>query len=331
MAPGPSISRTINLEVREPHAYSMYILTDSHTGGETEYKTTTWDVWSTWCTCFKHARGKEQSDRLVGHAHKQVSDSVSTHWLRITTPMRDNKVSGAVSQKTLSGFKPWQDLIWTRHRVPMKFENKLPAFSRFFPDISGLFPDLKFSNDLPRSNTGTVILNTIKARVHQSWINYNENVCQKIKSGKLFPFSILTDQKNCFPDFQTGKWPRNVPYFSRLRRNPGETLFPVCSDQVCNVRSYSGQLEELPFVDSLLLLQISQELLKLRIFLPWQESRFVIGRSDWISDLIGWTFSQREQFSRVMALFCRKVELVHVGVFSGRERGRIRSEDLNQT
>ena len=32
-------------------------------------------------------------------------------------------------------------------------------------------------------------------------MKYYENACQKIKSGKLFSFSILTDQKKIFQTF----------------------------------------------------------------------------------------------------------------------------------
>jgi len=42
------------------------------------------------------------------------------------------------------------------------------------------------------------------------------NACQKCKSGKLFSFSMLTDQKNTFPDWKMTKF---FPYFSRLGRN----------------------------------------------------------------------------------------------------------------
>ena len=60
------------------------------------------------------------------------------------------------------------------------------------------------------SNTDPVIFNML---VYQFWIKYYENVCQKIKPGKSFSFSILTDQKN-FPRLsQAGKWQNNFPYF----------------------------------------------------------------------------------------------------------------------
>ena len=54
-------------------------------------------------------------------------------------------------------------------------------------------------------------------KLYQSWIKYYDNVCQKIKSGKFFSFSMLTDQKIFFP---SGNWQNIFPYFSRLRRNP---------------------------------------------------------------------------------------------------------------
>jgi len=38
-------------------------------------------------------------------------------------------------------------------------------FQTFSPDISGLFPDLKFSNDLPRSNTFFYNLWTISTKI----------------------------------------------------------------------------------------------------------------------------------------------------------------------
>ena len=75
-------------------------------------------------------------------------------------------------------------------------------FQDLFQTFSGLFPDLIFPNDLPRSNTGTIEFNTIQVKLHQSWINFHENVCQKIKSGKLFSFSVPTDKKIIFPDWK---------------------------------------------------------------------------------------------------------------------------------
>jgi len=48
--------------------------------------------------------------------------------------------------------------------------------------------------EIPRSNTGTVTVNTMKVKlsnlIKSIRIKYyqNENECQKIKSGKLFPF-----------------------------------------------------------------------------------------------------------------------------------------------
>ena len=36
-------------------------------------------------------------------------------------------------------------------------------------------------------------------------MEYYENECQKTKSGKVFSFSILTNKKNFFQTFQTGK------------------------------------------------------------------------------------------------------------------------------
>jgi len=41
----------------------------------------------------------------------------------------------------------------------------------------------------------------MKATLYQSWINYYKNFCQKIRSGKLFSFSILTDPENLFSNF----------------------------------------------------------------------------------------------------------------------------------
>jgi len=49
----------------------------------------------------------------------------------------------------------------------------------------------------------------------------DQNECQKMKSGKLLPFSILTHQKDfLFQSFPGWEVTQNFPYFSRLRRNP---------------------------------------------------------------------------------------------------------------
>jgi len=70
------------------------------------------------------------------------------------------------------------------------------SFSRPFPDISVLFPDLTFPYDLPMSNTGTVIFNTIYVKL-----------CQKIKSAwKIIFFFHINRPKNLFFRlFQTKK------------------------------------------------------------------------------------------------------------------------------
>jgi len=97
------------------------------------------------------------------------------------------------------------------------FENKFPDFQDLFQIFSGLFPDLTFPNGLPRLNSGTIIFTTIQVKLYQSWIKYYEKkctVCQKMKSGKSFSFSTLTNQKFFF---QTAWEPcvSNFPLYSR--------------------------------------------------------------------------------------------------------------------
>ena len=75
-------------------------------------------------------------------------------------------------------------------RVPTQF------WIKFFRLFTGIFSDLTFPNDIPRSNTRTIVVNAMKVKLYRSCqkyqIKYFQNACQKIKSGKTFPFSILT-------------------------------------------------------------------------------------------------------------------------------------------
>jgi len=70
------------------------------------------------------------------------------------------------------------------------------------------------------------MFNMILVKLYKSLIKYYENVCQKIKSGKFFSFSILTDSKKCFPDWKTINC---FPYFSRLQRNTATISFIAAS------------------------------------------------------------------------------------------------------
>jgi len=102
--------------------------------------------------------------------------------------------------------------VW---RIYASFSNE--GVKDLFQTFFGHFLDLTFPNDVPRSNTGTKIFNTIEVKLCQSWTKYYENACQKIKSGKLFSFSILTDQKKIFPDFSSVE---NSQIFSHAFKTP---------------------------------------------------------------------------------------------------------------
>jgi len=87
-----------------------------------------------------------------------------------------------------------------------------PGLLRSF-EIRGFFQTKTIPNDNPRSNADTILVSTMKVQL----TIFNE----KIKSGKLFSFPILTDRK----------------FFPRLEND--QTFFHIFPDSVGTLQSIS--------------------------------------------------------------------------------------------
>jgi len=108
------------------------------------------------------------------------------------------------------------------------FEYKFQTFSRLFPNF---FYRLNFS-EWPTQ---------VKYRHYNIWHNISKIIStlnkilwqymsnQKMRSAKLFSFSILRDQKIVFQTFPCWKMTKFFHNFPRLRRKPGNTIAATCN------------------------------------------------------------------------------------------------------